>query len=339
VPAIRPLITSAAIRIASVAANGAFLLRSSLAPPWSVRIQDEAPLTLVAVVRGTAWVLPDADQATLLNPGDLAIMRGPDPYVFADDPGTEPQAIIHPGQLCTTLDGQVLATLGALGVRAWGNDLDGSAELITGTYQVLGEICSPLLQALPPLAVIRREETQTPLIALLAEEITKEQPGQEAVLDRLLDLLLIAVLRTWLTRPDAETPGWYRAQSDPIVGTAIKLMHDQPARPWTVASLAAETHISRASLARRFTTLVGQPPMAYLANWRLALAADMLSHPDQTIGTIAEKVGYGSSFALSAAFKRVRGISPQQHRDYAARHPIPIAPTNPWRSPTHHAAA
>ena len=311
-------------------ANGAFLLRSSLAPPWALRVQDEAPLTLVAVVRGTAWVLPEAGEATPLNAGDLAILRGPDPYVFADDPDTTPQAIIHPGQLCTTPDGQELALLGELGVRAWGNDPDGSTELLTGTYQVLGEICSPLLQALPPLAVIRREETETPLIPLLAEEITKDLPGQEAVLDRLLDLLLIAVLRTWLTRPGAETPGWYRAQSDPIVGAALKLLHDQPAHPWTVAGLAAETHISRASLARRFTTLVGQPPMTYLANWRLALAADMLSHPDQTIGSIAEKVGYGSSFALSTAFKRVRGISPQQHRDHAARHPTPIAATNPW---------
>ena len=314
-------------------ANGAFLLRSSLTPPWALHIRDEAPLTLVAVVRGTAWVLPEGGQATPLSTGDLAILRGPDPYVFADDPDTAPQAIIHPGQRCTTPEGHELATLGDLGVRTWGNDPDGSTELLTGTYQVLGEICRPLLRALPPLAVIRRGETQTPLIPLLAEEITKEQPGQEAVLDRLLDLLLIAVLRTWFTRPGAETPGWYRAQSDHVVGAALKLLHDHPARQWTVAELAAETHVSRACLARRFTTLVGQPPMTYLANWRLALTADMLSHPDQTIGAIAETVGYGSSFALSAAFKRVRGISPQQHRDHAIRHPTPIAPTNPWRPP------
>jgi AraC-like DNA-binding protein len=71
--------------------------------------------------------------------------------------------------------------------------------------------------------------------------------------------------------------------------------------------------------------------MAYLATWRLALAADLLGRPDQTIGSIAEKVGYGSSFALSTAFKRVRGISPQQHRDHAVRHPTPVAPANPWR--------
>jgi AraC-like DNA-binding protein len=312
-------------------ANGPFLLRSSLAPPWALRVQDEAPLTLVTVVRGTAWVLPDAGQATPLGAGDLAILRGPDPYVFADDPDTAPQAVIHPGQRCTTPEGHELAALGELGVRTWGNNPDGGTELLTGTYQVLGEICRPLLQALPPLAVIRREQVQTPLIALLAEEITKDQPGREAVLDRLLDLLLIAVLRAWLTRPGAEAPGWYRAQSDLVVGAALKLLHARPAHPWTVAGLAAETHVSRACLARRFTTLVGQPPMAYLATWRLALAADLLGRPDQTIGSIAEKVGYGSSFALSTAFKRVRGISPQQHRDHAVRHPAPVAPANPWR--------
>ncbi len=312
-------------------ANGAFLLRSSLAPPWALRIQDEAPLSLVAVVRGTAWALLDTGEATPLTTGDLAILRGPDPYVFADDPDTAPQAIIHPGQCCTTPDGQEVATLGELGVRTWGNDPEGSTQLLTGTYQVLGEICLPLLEALPPLTGIRREEARSPLIPLLAEEITKEQPGQEAVLDRLLDLLLITALRAWFTRPGAESPGWYRAQSDPVVGAALKLLHDYPARPWTVADLAAETHVSRASLARRFTELVGQPPMTYLTDWRLALTADMLSYPDQTIGSIAERVGYGSAFALSAAFKRVRGISPQQHREQTARERPPIAPANPWR--------
>jgi len=312
-------------------ANAAFLLRSALAPPWALRVQDEAPLTLVAVVRGTAWVLPEAGQATLLSAGDVAILRGPDPYVFADDPDTAPQAFIHPGQRCTTPEGQELASLGGLDVRTWGNDPDGGTELLTGTYQVLGEVCRPLLDALPTLAVVRREDTHTPFVALLAEEITREQPGQEAVLDRLLDLLLIATLRTWFTRPGAQSPGWYHAHSDPIVGAALKLLHDDPAHPWTVAALAAETHVSRACLARRFTALVGQPPMAYLANWRLALSADLLCHPGETIGSVAEKVGYGSSFALSAAFKRVRGISPRQHRDHAARHRPPIATTNQWR--------
>jgi AraC-like DNA-binding protein len=135
------------------------------------------------------------------------------------------------------------------------------------------------------------------------------------VLDRLLDLLLIAVLRTWFSRPDSAAPAWYRAHADPVVGQALRLIQHQPEKPWTVAGLATGTGVSRAALARRFTSTVGEPPMAYLAAWRLALAADLLrQQPDSTIGAVARQVGYGSSFALSTAFKREYGVSPQQYR-------------------------
>ena len=134
------------------------------------------------------------------------------------------------------------------------------------------------------------------------------------MLDRLLDLLLIAVLRAWFARPEAEAPAWYRAHGDPVVGRALRLLHNNPAHPWTVATLAAEIGVSRAALARRFTELVGEPPMTFLTGWRLALAADLLREPDATVGAVARQVGYGSPFALSTAFKRVRGVSPQQHR-------------------------
>ncbi|GAA4636881.1 AraC family transcriptional regulator [Actinoallomurus vinaceus] len=312
-------------------AQGAFLLRSSLIPPWSLRIQDEAPLTLVAVVRGTAWVIPEGGAATELHPGDVAILRGPDPYTFADDPATAPQAVIHPGQRCTAPDGGELLDLTDLGIRTWGNADDGATILITGTYQVLSEICRPLLDALPPLVVLRYDAWDSPLVPLLAAEVVKDEPGQDAVLDRVLDLLLIAALRTWFSRPEADPPPWYRAQSDPVVGAALRLLHDAPERPWTVAKLAAETNVSRAALARRFTELVGEPPMAYLTAWRLALAADLLRDPELTIGQVAERVGYGSSFALSTAFKRVRGVSPREHRAEIARTPQPLAATTPWQ--------
>jgi AraC-like DNA-binding protein len=154
----------------------------------------------------------------------------------------------------------------------------------------------------------------SPLVALLSEEMAKDEPGQEVMLDRLLDLLLITVLRAWFTRQEAAAPAWYRAYSDPVVGRALRMLHNDPARPWTVASLAAETGVSRAALARRFTELVGEPPMAYLTGWRLALAADLLREPDATVGSVARRVGYSTPFALSAAFKRVRGVSPRQHR-------------------------
>jgi AraC-like DNA-binding protein len=91
------------------------------------------------------------------------------------------------------------------------------------------------------------------------------------------------------------------------------MQHD-PARPWTVAELAGRAGVSRAALARRFAELVGEPPMSYLTNWRLAVAADLLREPDTTIAAVAHQVGYSSAFALSAAFKRVRGVSPRDHR-------------------------
>jgi AraC-like DNA-binding protein len=283
-------------------------------PPWSLRIQDEAPLTLVAMVRGEAWIAPDEGDPVRLEQGDVAILRGPDPYLVADDPATPPQVIINPGQVCTTPDGQELEEMTWLGVRTWGNSPEGSTVMITGTYQMDGEISHRLLRALPTLIVLPEDQLDSPLIPLMADEIVKDDPGQEAVLDRLLDLLLIAVLRAWFARPEAEAPAWYRAYADPVVGPALRLLHNNPAHPWTVAMLADATGMSRAALARRFNELVGEPPMTFLTGWRITLAADLLREPGATVGSVAHQVGYGSSFALSTAFKRVRGVSPQQYR-------------------------
>ena len=299
-------------------ARGAFLLRSLLDPPWSMRIQDEAPLCLVALTHGEAWLLPDDGEARRLLPGDVAIIRGPDPYTLADDPDTAPQVVIHPGQKCTTPDGDEVALMQFMGVRTWGNSPEGSTVMLNGTYEAEGEVSRRLMGALPPVLVLPADAWESPLLSLLAAEIVKDEPGQEAVLDRLLDLLLIAVLRAWFARPDAEAPAWYRAYRDPVVGNALRLIHNDPAHRWTVAKLAAETGVSRAALARRFTELVGEPPMAFLTEWRLALAADLLLDPEATIGSVAHQVGYGSPFALSTAFKRVRGMSPQQHKLAAA---------------------
>jgi AraC-like DNA-binding protein len=283
-------------------------------PPWSLRIEDEAPLTLAAVVRGEAWVISDGGDAVRLAGGDVALLRGPDPYTVADDPGTPPQAVIHPGQRCTTPDGVELASMRDLGVRTWGNSPDGATVLLTGTYQLEGEVSQRLLRALPSRLVLRDEEWDCPLIPLLAAEIVKDDPGQEAVLDRLLDLLLIAVLRAWFARPEAAAPGWYRAHADPVVGPVLRMIHNNPGHNWTVAELARASGVSRAALARRFNDLVGEPPMSFLTGWRIALAADLLHEPGSTIGSVAYQVGYGSPFALSTAFKRIRGISPQQYR-------------------------
>ncbi len=102
-----------------------------------------------------------------------------------------------------------------------------------------------------------------------------------------------------------------------MVDRALKLMHENPAQHWTLDVLALKAGASRASFSRRFNGLVGETPMTFLKNWRLAIAADLLCQPGETIGTVAEKVGYSSPYAFSTAFKRVRGISPKEHREQA----------------------
>jgi AraC-like DNA-binding protein len=296
-------------------ARAAFLLRSIMEPPWSMHIEDESPLSLIAVVHGSAWLIPEGSDPVLLRAGDVALARGPDHYTVADDPATPPHILIGPGQQCTTVRGEPLCESMDLGVRTWGNDLDGSTTMLTGTYETLGEISQRLLDALPPWLVLPAEVLDSPLVPLLSQEMTKTDPGQQAVLDRLLDLLLISALRAWFSRPEVDAPAWYQAYADPVVGRALRLLQNDPARPWTVGTLAAEIGISRAALARRFTDLVGEPPMTFLTGWRLALAADLLREPDATVGAVARQVGYGSPFALSTAFKRVHGISPRDHRD------------------------
>lgn len=295
-------------------ARGAFALRTVMTPPWSLRILAESPLTLLAMVKGHAWVVPDRGEPVRLGIGDVAVTRAPDHYTVADDPASPTDVVIHPGQRCCSPDGESMEERMSLGVRTWGNDPDGSTVMLVGAYESTGDISDRLLRALPPLLSLAKDQWDSPLVSLLCDEVEKDQPGQAAVLDRLIDLLLIAVLRAWFTRPEAEAPAWYRSQGDPIVGRALHIMHNNPAHPWTVASLAAEIGVSRAALSRRFHDLVGEPPMTFLAGWRLALAADLICEPDATVGSVAERVGYSSPFALSTAFKRVRGLSPQEHR-------------------------
>ena len=295
-------------------ARGAFHLRATMEPPWSIRVVDEAPLALIAVGAGEAWVTADRGEGTRLGPGDLVLARGPEPYEVSDGPDTRPQVVIHPGQHCRTPAGEDVSAPMALGVRTWGNRSEGSTVLLIGTYEDRSAVGDRLLRALPPLAVLRSGQLASPLVPLLGEEIARDDPGQEVVLDRLLDLLAIAALRSWFDRPEAAAPRWYEAHGDEVVGVALRMLHGDPARAWTVASLASEVGVSRALLARRFHELVGEPPMRYLTDWRLTLAADLLREPGTTLAAVAQQVGYGSPFALSAAFSRVRGISPQEHR-------------------------
>ena len=206
-------------------------------------------------------------------------------------------------------------------MRTWGSAADGATVLLTGVYTGEGEISRRTLGALPRLAVLRGTEWSCPYVGLLAAEAQVDAPGLVLVLDRLLDVLLVQALRAWLTR-QAPAPGWFSAQGDPVAGPALRALHADPARAWTVALLAREVGVSRALLARRFTALVGEPPMSYLTGWRLALAADLLADPDMTVSAASRRVGYTSPFTFSAAYKRHFGSSPSEHRARPATTPF-----------------
>ena len=211
-----------------------------------------------------------------LSAGDLALTRGTEHYLFADDPGTPPMVVIHPGQRCTTVAGRRSAIRDVARRAHVGQQRQREpTRSVICAYEGHSEVSARLLDALPAVLVLRADEWDTPLVDLLADEAGRDGPGQEAYLDRLLDLLLIAALRAWFDREE-NAPPWWDAEHDPVVGPALKLMYNNPAHPWTVANLAAAVGCSRAVFARRFTELVGEPPIAFLTGWRLALAADLL---------------------------------------------------------------
>lgn len=295
-------------------ARGAFTLRGLLASPWSLRIEADSPLTVIAMVRGEAHIQHDNGKSVWLGPGDVAITRAPGSYTVSDHPDTEPTIYVFPGQDCRAPDGRSLYDEMMLGTRTWGNDPEAHTLMLIASYESMTDVSDRLREALPPLLWVKHEEWQSPLIPMLNEEIARDAPGQAAVLDRLLDMLLIATVRKWFDRNESSTLPWYEAKGDRLIGRVLKMIHQDPAQACTLNTLASRVGVSRSALARRFQDVVGQSPMAFLTQWRLALAADLLTEPDETLDTIAERVGYSSAFALSSAFKRVRGVSPREHR-------------------------
>lgn len=301
-------------------ARGAFLLRLVLEPPWAIRVEDEAPLTVITVVKGTAWVV-DGGEALSLSAGDVALLRGPRPYTFADAAGTAPQVRVDTEQRCWALeDGRSLVDEMRMGVRTWGDTDTTAADAtvsLVGAYDLTSQITPLLVGLLPRLAVIRDADWTSPVRDLLVSEVGRDAAGQGVVLDRLLDLVLIEALRHWFTTRADDAPTWWVAAEDELVGPAIRAMQTDPARGWTVETLAREAGMSRAAFARRFAELVGTPPMTFLTQWRLSLAADLLRDTDSTIASVAREVGYGSPFALSAAFTRRYSASPTAYRKNA----------------------
>lgn len=293
-------------------AVGAFALAMHMSAPWGVTIRDGAALTVVVVTRGQARV-----DDVLLDRGDVALVRGPEPYTVTDADGSVPLIEIGPGQLCTTLDGHDLRDEMRHGIRRWGNSSDGETSLLVGTYERPDEAGGLVARALPRLAVVRSDRADSAVIDMLSREIANDDQAAQLVVDRLLDVLVVNTIRRWVDDPaHAEQPTWltWLTCTDPLVARALQCMHTEPAAPWTVENLARAINTSRASLAARFRSGVGEPPMSYLARWRLTVAGDLLHSEDATVAEVARRVGYTNAFAFSTAFKRQVGATPSEFR-------------------------
>ena len=151
-------------------------------------------------------------------------------------------------------------------------------------------------------------------LRVLRHELAARTSGSATVIDRLLDVLFVQVIRAWLGTEDCSGASWLQALRDPTIGRALSILHADPAAPWTIETLAREVSLSRATLTRRFSTLVGEPPLSYLTRWRMDLAAGQLRETDDAVRAIAHRVGYTSEFAFSRAFARVRGQPPGRYR-------------------------
>ncbi|GLX05840.1 AraC family transcriptional regulator [Microbispora sp. NBRC 16548] len=295
-------------------------------PPWALAFTGAPPLTVVAALGGHASVrLDDAGVAPVrLAPGDIALIGGAHAHTIADSPATPPQAVIHGERKHVVGGGEGAAGVGAAGVgagvqrslgpRTYGDGLPGATIMLRGACELRGEAGARLLRMLPPLAVVPAGPRTRAALDLLATEVARDEPGQDAVLHRLLDLVLVLALRAWCAGPEAPLPSWHRALADPAVGEALRLLHDRPAHRWTVAELAAGVGMSRAAFAARFRSMVGEPPLTYLTGWRMTLGADLLGDTDATVAAVAREVGYEDAFAFSVAFKRAHGVSPSAWR-------------------------
>ncbi|QJY48252.1 AraC family transcriptional regulator [Pseudonocardia broussonetiae] len=296
-----------------VRAQGSLFGSTTLTAPWSLRFVDGAPLTLCTVLEGAGWIVPRGRPPEHLAPGETLVVRGPAPFDFVDEVGTAAEPV-ECGEDCATPDqGGTVHRLGWHDPGPAG--AGGATTLVVGAYPVRGEIGRRLLDALPDVLRVAPGGTAGAVRDLLAAEVAVDAPGQQVVLDRLLDWMLVCALREWFDRPGGEPPAWYAAHRDPVVGHALRLLHAEPAAPWTVAALADRTGVSRATLAKRFADLVGEPPLTYLTRWRMTLAADLLTgRGTATIAEVARAVGYSDAFGFSAAFKRVRGVTPSGFR-------------------------
>lgn len=292
-------------RPASVRTNGR--------APWGLRLPPVAGAGFHVVLYGTCWLvpLPDAPPHVTpipLNPGDVIFLRGGRGNILADHPSTP--AVEFKGEQFHGSSPIGSITLGGEGAET---------RLLCGSYHLDQGRPHPLVRQLPEVIHLPTRHGRHPelsaAVQLLGSELENPRIGSDGIVPTLIDSLLLYILRAWLDdQPPAAAQGWAAALGDSAVAPALAAMHDNPADQWTVESLAERAGLSRAAFARRFATLVGEPPMAYLTRWRMTTAARLLRESDAPLTTVAARTGYGSEFAFAKAFKREYGTAPGGYR-------------------------
>jgi AraC-like DNA-binding protein len=278
---------------------------------WALSFAGHQQLKIGAVLAGECWLVPDGAEPLHLAAGDCYLLAGRRPFTAASDRETRsvPSGTVLPSPWPVPAYYQATA------------DDPGRTILISGSLSFDDTAAALLTGGLPPVSRIaagsRQAGVVAPALRLLADETAGSAPGAATMRKELTRILFIQVLRALLTGDDPAGPaphGWLAALTDQQIGAALTLIHQHPARRWTVAELAAAVSMSRSSFALRFRALVGLPPLDYLVRWRMQLAARALRTTGRTVAAIGADLGYSSESAFSAAFKRVLGQPPSRYR-------------------------
>ena len=280
--------------------------RSSSQAPWGVRFHQGTAAGCHVVLSGSCWLLSRYGEPRPLTVGDVLFTPHGDGYALADQPGTPLVDFAPAPGEAGPLDEMRIDGAGPV------------TELLCAYYMFDPARPHPLLADLPAMIHVPARVGQHPslrsAVELLGDELADPRSGTEAVVPALIDMLLMYVLRAWLDeQPDGHT-GWATALRDPAITTALHQIHRHPEKPWTVEDLAAAAGLSRAAFAKRFTTIIGQPPLGYLTWWRMTTAARLLRDTTAPLRTIAARCGYASEYAFGKAFKRAFDTAPGQYR-------------------------
>jgi AraC-like DNA-binding protein len=286
--------------------DGAFYCRSELTAPWGLTLPPMAGYLWFHVVTDGRVLLETGDShARWLQPGDLALVPHGEGHRLRSEPGVPVPGILELEREQPSDRYEILRHGGS----------GAPTTLICGAVRFDHPAARNLVGILPDTILIEASDTpraswMQSVFRLMAVEAREFQPGGEAVITRLADILVIQAIRAWIDTAPAAQTGWLGALQDRQIGRALALIHRDPARAWTVAALADELAMSRSAFAARFTELVREPVMQYLTRWRMQVALSALEAEGATVAELAARLGYRSEAAFARAFKRVIGTPP-----------------------------